>query len=130
MTREEAIEIFNSGGWWDMLIPVTTIVGRNDEYKLHEAIDVALSALTPPTQEQMERVWRAEWIRYEDSHEQATKYICSQCGDYHAFREDYGEYTFNGNYLFCRRCGRAMTPAALEELRKRWEALDNESHSD
>lgn len=122
MTREEAIEeLERLLRHWDLIDEGIYDLSEHDK----DAIDVALSALTPPTQEQMERVWRAEWIRYEDSHEQATKYICSQCGDYHAFREDYGEYTFNGNYLFCRRCGRAMTPAAWEELRKRLEALWN-----
>lgn len=50
MTREEAIEIIENGGWWDLLIPVTTIEGRIEEDKLHEALDMALSALTPPNE--------------------------------------------------------------------------------
>ena len=99
MTREEAIEIFNNGGWWDMLIPVTTIGMRNDEYKLHEAIDVAISALTPPTQEQVERVWPG----------------CPHCTQTNA-RQNLG-------YQYCEHCGRPLTPAAWEELRKRREAL-------
>lgn len=100
MTREEAIEIFNNGGWWDMLIPVTTIGMRNDEYKLHEAIDVAISALTPPTQEQVERVWPG----------------CPHCTQTNA-RQNLG-------YQYCEHCGRPLTPAAWEELRKRREALN------
>lgn len=31
MTREEAIEILENGGWWDLLIPVTTIEGRDED---------------------------------------------------------------------------------------------------
>lgn len=45
MTREEAIKILENGGWWDLLIPITTIEGRSDEDKLHQAIDMAISAL-------------------------------------------------------------------------------------
>lgn len=48
MKREEAIEVLENGGWWDLLIPVTTVEGENEYSKLHEAIDLALSALTPP----------------------------------------------------------------------------------
>lgn len=45
MTKEEAIEILKNGGWWDLLIPITTIEGRSDEGKLHQAIDMAITAL-------------------------------------------------------------------------------------
>ena len=34
MTREEAIEVLENGGWWDSLIPVTTIEGRIEDDKL------------------------------------------------------------------------------------------------
>ena len=34
-----------------------------------------------------------------------TQYICPNCHDYHEFREDFGEQTFNENFVFCRRCG-------------------------
>ncbi len=43
MKREEAIEILENGGWWDLLVPITTIEGRNEEDKLHRAIDMAVS---------------------------------------------------------------------------------------
>jgi predicted RNA-binding Zn-ribbon protein involved in translation (DUF1610 family) len=51
------------------------------------------------------------WIRYEDIQENSVKYICSNCGDYHAFRNDSGspfltsERTFNENFVYCRKCG-------------------------
>ena len=44
--RTEAIEVLENGFWWEMLIPVTTIEGRDAEDKLHEALDVALAALS------------------------------------------------------------------------------------
>lgn len=45
MTNREAIETFENGRWWDMLVPVNTVEERNEENRLHEAIDVAISAL-------------------------------------------------------------------------------------
>lgn len=56
MTREEAIEILENGMWWELLIPITTIEGRESEDKLHQAIDIAIAALTHPT----------GWISVED----------------------------------------------------------------
>ena len=53
MTWEEAIEVLENGGWWDLLIPITTIEGRVEEDKLHEALALALSALRPVDREQL-----------------------------------------------------------------------------
>lgn len=44
------------------------------------------------------------WIRRE-TEKGTTQYICPNCHDYHEFREDFGEQTFNANFIFCRRCG-------------------------
>lgn len=47
------------------------------------------------------------WIRTHVSRggEMHTLYVCSECNDYHEFREDPGEHTFADNYLYCRKCG-------------------------
>lgn len=45
MTVKEAIEILENGGWWELLVPITTVKGRSDEDKLHRAIDMAITAL-------------------------------------------------------------------------------------
>ena len=47
MTKEEAIEVIEDGDWWDSLVPVTTIEGRIEEDKLHEALNLAIAALRP-----------------------------------------------------------------------------------
>lgn len=52
MKIEEAIEILENGDWWDLLIPITTIEGRSDEDKLHQAIDMAITALRSVSREQ------------------------------------------------------------------------------
>ena len=69
------------------------------------------------------------WIRRE-TEKGTTQYICPNCHDYHEFREDFGEQTFNENFVFCRRCGArngtgtapTLTPPneplTLEELRE------------
>ena len=44
------------------------------------------------------------WIRRE-TERGTTQYICPNCHDYHEFREDFGEQTFNENFIFSRRCG-------------------------
>ena len=95
MTREEAIECLKTiQRWtpdWD---------DREDGLSYWDAIDMALSALRPVSREQVEKAWRAHWIRCEDAQEGVVKYVCSHCFDYHAFREDFGEYTHNGNHPF------------------------------
>ena len=58
-----------------------------------------------------------------------VQYICSKCGDYHEFREDFGEHAFNENFIFCRRCGArngtgtapslaALNPITREQVEK------------
>ena len=114
MTREEAIECLKTiQRWtpdWD---------DREDGLSYWDAIDMALSALRPVSREQVEKAWRAHWIRCEDAQEGVVKYVCSHCFDYHAFREDFGEYTHNGNHPFCRKCGKAMTDEAVDMVLKR-----------
>lgn len=114
MTREEAIDFLSQ--YID-----------NDCYteKCQEAHRMALSALRPVSREQVEKAWRAHWIRCEDAQEGVAKYVCSHCFDYHAFREDFEEYTHNGNHPFCRKCGKAMTDEAVEMVMERLEALND-----
>ena len=120
MTREEAIECLKTiQRWtpdWD---------DREDGLSYWDAIDMALSALRPVSREQVEKAWRAHWIRCEDAQEGVVKYVCSHCFDYHTFREDFGEYTHNGNHPFCRKCGKAMTDEAVEMVMERLEALND-----
>lgn len=114
MTREEArIEIQSLKDTFEELEPGGT--------RTQFALKIALSALRPVSREQVEKAWRAHWIRCEDAQEGVVKYVCSHCFDYHAFREDFGEYTHNGNHPFCRKCGKAMTDEAVEMVMKRLE---------
>lgn len=125
MTREEAIRALERA---DGYVGIHYINGVEEAYinpHLREAVKVALSALRPVSREQVEKAWRAHWIRCEDAQEGVVKYVCSHCFDYHAFREDFGEYTYNGNHPFCRKCGKAMTDEAVEMVMERLEALND-----
>ena len=113
MTREEAIEVLENGGWWDLLIPITTIEGRIEEDKLHEALDLALTALRPVSREQVEKVWRGEWIHAMPILGSRDEEIrCSKCGNIIGFETD-----------FCPYCGDPMTDEAVEMVMEKLEAL-------
>ena len=107
MTREEAIEVLENGGWWDSLIPVTTIEGRIEDDQLHEALDLALSALRPVSREQVEKVWRGEWIGMTDD-DGCTWLECSRC--------EYGLDSLEEPNHFCPACGSPMDDEAVDIL--------------
>ena len=116
MTREEAIKILENGGWWDLLIPITTIEGRSDEDKLHQAIDMAISALRPVSWEQLEKVWRGEWQDTREAYNDVPKRRCSRC-----------KSVFIGlDTPFCEVCGAPMTDEAVEMVMERMDELQNE----
>ena len=106
MTREEAIEVLENGGWWDLLIPVTTIEGRIEDGKLHEALDLALSALRPVSREQVERM-AGEWVQ--DINKGPAVFYCSSCGESFEIHS----YEFQ-KYRFCPFCMAPMTDVAEE----------------
>ena len=58
MTREEATKILRGRQrYCKVIADHANATVKTDELREVEAIETAISALTPPTQEQMERVW-------------------------------------------------------------------------
>lgn len=102
-------------------------IGKYPHIKLAEALNIAISALTPPTQEQMERVFRAEWLNFYNDYSTAECSKCEELFEVSPDEQPRKEFfdAFNQFYKFCPSCGRAMTPEAWEEMRKRWEALND-----
>ena len=107
MTREEAIKALER---IDNYVGIHYINGVEEAYinpHLKKAVKVALAALTPPTQEQMERVWPG----------------CDNCtagdGEFRVYCDKWGTDDY------CGHCGRPLTPEAWEEMRKRWEAAND-----
>lgn len=95
-------------------------IGKYPHITLAEALEMALSALTLPTQEQMERVWPG----------------CELCKSGHLEGAGFDDRIYlscgssrppeNERFRYCPKCSRPLTPEAWEELRKRWEALHGE----
>lgn len=129
MTREEARE------WFEEHIPTKIMPVAKRAY------EIAIEALTPPTQEQTERVWLGcEWCNGEHSNDgEISAYAeveCEGCdagGDCpnaHSSEDPcYGLVDRALPVNSCPVCGRPLTPAAWEELRKRLEALYENIHN-
>ena len=133
MTREEAInwienlrnryskqaEEYEKQG---ALIPMDAM------YPYIQALGVAISALRPVSREQVEKVWRGEWIGDNDEKvgtidgSPMKSATCFACGNWLAGSD---EYDCSGH--FCPACGRAMTDEAVQMVMERMEALKNES---
>lgn len=137
MKREEAIEVLENGGWWDLLIPITTIEGRVEEDKLHEALDLALSALRPVSREQVEKVWRGKWEKHhkhrggfrrvkgiDDMGEQHEVEIDERCEYDDLYCSECGKQSPDNFLNFCAYCGASMTDEAVEMVMERLEALN------
>ena len=76
----------------------------------------ALNALRPVSREQVEKVWRGEWL-----HDPETGYEhCDKCS--HTISLD--DYLNRKPPLFCEMCGDAKTDEAVEMVMERLEALN------
>ena len=109
MTLEEAIKTFE-----DILRLSHTLA--EDGCYVTEAMKVALSALRPVSREQVEKVWKGEWVHtYSSDNFWTEVWKCSHCD----FEDNYGDC-----FDFCPFCGRAMTDEAVEMVMERLEALE------
>lgn len=105
MTREEAIKsLQNIIEYWT--------------YKPTEveAAKMALSALRPVSREQVEKVWRGEWIGMTDD-DGCTWQECSRC--------EHDLDSMEEAQNFCPACGAPMTDEAVEMVMERLEALND-----
>lgn len=81
-----------------------------------QALDLALAALRPVSREQVEKVWRGEWIAYLDGEYIMPEryYSCSKCGSRgHLSKRN-----------FCDFCGAPMTDAAVDMVMERLEGME------
>ena len=114
MTQEEAIELLRD-------TPIDIRSTREDDiHTLYATAQMmAMDALRPVSREQVEKVWRGEWVHTHSSDNFWTEvWKCSHCD----FEDNYGDC-----FDFCPFCGRAMTDEAVEIVMERLEALDNET---
>ena len=82
-----------------------------------EALAVAISALRPVSREQVEKVWRGEWINKHSAYDHKI-FTCARCGKRISIQ---GE-----NLNFCPKCGSAQTDKAVDILLKRLEVLKDD----
>lgn len=101
MTREEAIAELKAYMESDCYLDAPS----------NEACSIAINALRPVSREQVEKVWRGEWINTNKEVEQMCK--CSKCG--------YPISYFWSRTPFCSNCGAPMTDEAVQMVMDRLE---------
>ena len=111
MTREEAIEeLERLLRHWDLIDEGIYDLSEHDQ----DAVEIALSSLRPVSREQVEKVWKGEWIIQQDEHREFTK-KCPKCG--------FPISGWWGADKFCANCGAPMTDEAVDMVMERLEAL-------
>ena len=134
MTREETISILeeskrqnevmrdNPSTFWASHQMADGV--KNAERRI-AALDMAIAALRPVSREQVEKVWRGEWIW--NTSGLYPKPVCSKCGEEPYRRSNHTSDLPN----YCPKCGRPMTDEAVEMVMERWkEAVDGEAKTD
>lgn len=111
VTREEIIAAYEGAVVSNGLADAA---GNEAAAKSHELFKAGLSALRPVSREQVEKMWRGEWIIQERKHSDFIK-KCSKCG--------FPISGWWGADKFCAYCGSPMTDEAVEIVMERLEAL-------
>ena len=91
--------------------------GKRQRQRAIELEKVKIEALRPITREQVEKVWKGEWIIQQDEHREFTK-KCPKCG--------FPISGWWGADKFCANCGAPMTDEAVDMVMERLEELKNE----
>ena len=113
MTREEIIKEYENAVVANGL---AAAAGNEDAAKSYELFKVGLSALRPVSREQVEKMWRGEWVHTHSSNNFWTEvWKCSHCD----FEDNYG-----GCFDFCPFCGSPMTDEAVEMVMERLEKIE------
>ena len=139
MTREEAIKygenkltLLRALGYNNYYAP-GEYIGYYDEFSF---VTAALSALRPITREQVEKVWRGEWVKrhrhrgglrrvkgFDDMGEQHEITIDERCEYNDLYCPKCGRQSPDNFLNFCGYCGAPMTDEAVDMVMERLEAL-------
>ena len=121
MTREEAItQLELLLEYCESMMTSEYPVWRRD----CEALRMLIAALRPIRREQVEKVWRGEWIGDNDEKvgtiegSPIKSSTCSACGNWLVGSDEYDCAGY-----FCPTCGSAMTDEAVQMVMERLEAL-------
>ena len=102
--------------------------GKRRRERAIELERVKIDSLTPPTQEQVEKVWRGEWEWYDEEVgsplegiERDWGWRCSKCKV--VLPDDFDDPDNPPAMRFCQWCGAPMTDEAVGMVMERWEEL-------
>ena len=118
MTREEAIDILQEKhdeckAFYDLAAHPEDTYPSTTKYLY--SLDMAIAALRPISREQVEKLWRGEWMYDPD-----TSYMYCEICKHTICQTDY----LNGNPPpFCEMCGASMTDEAVQMVMERLEEL-------
>ena len=106
---------------------------------VEEACRVAVRALRPVSREQVEKVWRGEWVKrhkhrggfrrvkgFDDMGEQHEITIDERCEYDDLYCSKCGKQSPDNFLNFCGYCGASMTDEAVQMVMERLEALHHE----
>ena len=152
MTREEAIAVLeeskrqneimrdNPSTFWASYQMADGV--KNAERRI-AALDLALTALRPVSREQVEKVWRGEWVKrhkhrggfrrvkgFDDMGEQHEVTIDERCEYDDLYCSKCGKQSPDNFLNFCGYCGAPMTDEAVEMVMERMEELKDGSTTD
>lgn len=100
--------------------------GKRQRERAIELERVKIAALRPITREQVEKVWRGEWVLHKSDDVFSSYHTCSNCGC--KYGESSGVYIFD--LKFCPHCGVIMKAEAVDMVIERLEALHSETKTD
>lgn len=121
MTKEEIIKEYEDAVASNAL---AAACGNKAAAKVYELFKAGLHALRPVSREQVEKVWRGEWIGDNDEKvgtidgSPIKSSTCSACGNWLVGSDEYDCAGY-----FCPACGRAMTDEAVQIVMKRLEGI-------
>lgn len=111
MTREEIIKEYEAAVAAHAVAAAAEIRGAEKSYELFKA---GLDTLRPVSREQVEKVWRGEWVGVPSMGVYDT--VCSKCGYCPGIRFWSSD--------FCPNCGAPLTDKAVDMVMERLEALE------
>lgn len=125
MTREEAIALLNEQYETCKRIYDCSADQRKsypNVPQFMEALGMALSALRPVSREQVEKVWRGEWMALDECSNEGV--YCKRCKK-KVYRIEYANEKMRSP--FCPACGAAQTDEAVEMVMERLEVLNEDN---
>ena len=138
MIREEKIKRLKALKARCERLIVSSDRGPEEWRKDAEALDLALTALHPVSQEQVEKAWKGEWVKrhkhrggfrrvkgFDDMGEQHEVTIDERCEYDDLYCSKCGKQSPDNFLNFCGYCGAPMTDEAVEMVMRRLEALED-----